>query len=862
MALPPQMTAQQIQEMLNIAAPTAGIAAPLPANLQMAGSNIGYIAGQRQAPYSPQELPEWMANFQQISPTLFAPNQGVFQQAPTVPSIQSTMPQGYMNEYADLERLFQESIAVDPSQFGDIYRGGTMLPRQTIDSGLDEQFDLAGAIAAGTALKEIYPYAEDVIKPVYDATEEFVQQELLDPAEEFVQQELLDPAEDIAKIPLQAIEDALPEIKKSQDETSFEKYIEDPFQEYIGEPFEKIVVEPIEKNVIEPIKESVVDPLVDKLSEFVNSSENLLDTLSGGANLLFDATGNIQNLIDNPTAVNSDKAVESVNAIGSALGAEGDVVPLPVEDALHDIGSVAAIGKALEDPSAANLAQAYAAADDLALTYTDINSLPAANMVGQIGTALAGIEALDGGIDSVGEAAAVAAATQAAAAIVEQVATDAAVKAAAASTAGAAGAASSFLGPVATIIAIEDILAEDLSVKDILQNLPLGIGRLFGGGGATFGTADLSRDSEGNYIIGAEASKNKGFQYILPETNVAGYVLKALEDRYGYEFDPDAWENVNKRVTFDTRSGKSLGQAFGKNKTQFGTTSQDIVVDALQKGALKATPNTPSGYLSNTDIDWGGLFAEAREKTGQSKAGTKDYYKTRAQIQKEREEQLAKETQLSLDALLIKQAELDKILKEPAPMPTAQRIAKRGEAEKIRSDIFQAQIDLSAISHQQRINEILGYHQQGSNLPIQRNDEIDAQANLTAQKAMKEAAEKYRAMTPEQREADKEAKKIAADKKAEEALLARISGEKWAADGKIKDYVSRLNRSEMFSERGDSELAKQEKKIAEEGFYNYYKKLLSVANKLDNANRPDEADRKRATAEYMLRESGLPAPSF
>ena len=621
MALPQQLTSQQIQEMLNVAAPTANVAAPLPANLQTAGSNIGYIAGQRQAPYSPEELPEWMANFQQISPTLFAPNQGVFQQAPTVPSVQSTMPQGYADEYADLERLFQESIAVDPSQFGDIYRSGTMIPRQTIDSGLDEQFDLAGALAAGAALKEIYPYAEDVIKPVYDATEEFVQQKLLDPAEEFVQQELLDPVEDIAKIPLQAIEDALPEIEKSQDETSFEKYVEDPFQEYIGEPFEKIVVEPIEKNVIEPIKESVVDPLADALSGLVGSSESFLDSVAGGADLLFNAVGNIQNLVDNPTAVNSDKAVESVNAIGSALGAEGDVVPLPVEDALHDIGSVAAIGKALEDPSAANLAQAYAAADDLALTLTDMKGLPAANMVGQIGTALTGIEALDGGIDSVGEAAAVAAATQAAAAIVEQVATDAAVKAAAVSTSNAAGAAGSFLGPVAAAISIENILAEDLSVKDILQNLPLGLGRVFGGGGSSFGTADLARDAQGNYIIGAEKSKNKGFKYILPETNAAGYVLKALEDRYGYEFDPNAWEKVNKRVTFDTKGGK--------NKTPFGRTSQDIVVDALQKGALKATPNT------STDIDWTSLFTEAREKSGQSGAGTKTYYKTRAQIEME-----------------------------------------------------------------------------------------------------------------------------------------------------------------------------------------------------------------------------------
>ena len=593
MALPQQLTSQQIQEMLNVAAPTANVAAPLPANLQTAGSNIGYIAGQRQAPYSPEELPEWMANFQQISPTLFAPNQGVFQQAPTVPSIQSTMPQGYADEYADLERLFQESIAVDPSQFGDIYRGGTILPRQSVSVPQQDEFENLPAILAGAgAISNLYPYVEDV-----------------------------------AKIPLQAAEAALPKIEKSPEENVFEKYVEDPFQEFIGQPFEKIVVEPIEQNVIEPIKESVVDPIANSLSGIVESSKSFLDDAAGGADLLFNATANIQNMIDNPSAINSDKAVESVNAIGSALNSKGDVVPLPVEDALHDIGSVAAIGKALEDPSAANLAQAYAAADDLALTYTEMNSLPAANMVGQIGTALAGIEALDGGIDSVGEAAAVAAATQAAAAIVEQVATDAAVKAAAASTAGAAGAASSFLGPIATAIAIENILAEDLSVKDILQNLPLGLGRVFGGGGSTFGTADLARDAEGNYIIGAEKSKNKGFEYILPETNAAGYVLKALEDRYGYEFDPDAWENVNKRVTFDTKGGKDT--------TPFETTSQDIVVDALQKGALKATPNT------STDIDWTGLFTEAREKSGQSGAGTKDYYKTQAQIEQEKRAAMA-----------------------------------------------------------------------------------------------------------------------------------------------------------------------------------------------------------------------------
>ena len=697
MVLPPQITPEQLQEMLNIAAPSSDVPPPLAANFQTAGSDIGYIAGQRQTPYSPEELPEWMANFQQISPTLFAPSQGVFQEAPIVPSIQSTMPQNYADEYADLERLFQESIAVDPTQFGDIYRSGTMLPRQSIEGISGSQSDpvstlpaaiLLGGMLADTEGKfeEFYDPAEefvqqkvldpveefvqqkvldpveDTFKIVADPTEEFVQQKILDPVEdtfkivadpveEFVQQKVLDPVEDtfkfvadpveetvqqyvldpveevtqqyvldpiedIAKIPLRAIESILPEVKDSTEENFFEKYVEDPFQDYIGQPFEEAIIEPIEQNIIEPIKESFVDPLADKLTDIVESGENLLGGIAGGTELLFDATGDIANMVANPSAINSDKAVESVNAIGSALGSEGDIVPLPIEDALHDMGSVAALAKALEDPTSANLAQAYAAADDLALTYTDMNSLPAANMVGQIGTALAGLEALDGGIDSVGEAAAVASATKAAAAIVEQVATDAATKAAASSVASAAGAASSFLGPIATAIAIEDILAEDLSVKDILQGLPLGLGRIFGGGGSSFGEANLARDEGGSYIIGSEKSKNKAFEYILPETNAAGYVLKTLEDQYNYEFDPDAWEKVDKQITFDTKSGK--------DKTPFGTTSQDIVVDALQKGALKPTADSP------TDIDWSSLFADARQNTGQSKKGTKLYHPSEA----------------------------------------------------------------------------------------------------------------------------------------------------------------------------------------------------------------------------------------
>ena len=534
-------------------------------------------------------------------------------------------------------------------KFQEVYEPVEEFVQQKVLDPVEDTFKIVADPVEEFVQQSVLDPAEDAFKFVADPVEEFVQQSVLDPAEdafkfayepieELVQQSVLDPIEDIAKIPLGAVEEVLPEVDIN---IEYKDFLASPTEEGITEP--SVITEPAftEDTKMFDYEDGKLDinitlpkfDIPEKLEEILDSISSGTGKLTQTAGAVGDAYVNLQNLTENPSGDVAEKAIESINKaydtatkstdvkkIGSEIidsGETGRIIPPAVADTVISAADTLAIVNALEDPSAKSITTAYSAADNLVERFgSDGMGLPAGQSIGLIGTALTGIEALDGGIDSAGDAAAVAAGAKAAANLVEQVATDAATKAAAGSVANYAGAASSFLGPAATAIAIEDILAEDLSVKDILQGLPLGLGRVFGGGGSSFGEANLARDESGSYIIGSEKSKNKAFEYILPETNAAGYILKTLEDQYNYEFDPDAWETVNKQITFDTKGGK--------DKTPFGTTSQDIVVDALQKGALKPTADSP------TDIDWSSLFADARQNTGQSEKGTKLYHPSEA----------------------------------------------------------------------------------------------------------------------------------------------------------------------------------------------------------------------------------------
>ena len=299
MAVPQTLSFEELQDILNVAAPT-GISAPsimaappmLPTP-QTAGSSIAYIARPSftQA-YSPENLPEFMKDFEQISPTLFAPSQGVFAQAPEVDTIQPLMPQQYVDEYADLERAFQESIALDPTMFGGGYRSGLYMPIQTLPAREgDGVFDIAESLAAVAGLRELYPYAEEAVQKAYDPVEETVQQKALDPAEdafkvvadpteEFIQQILLDPAEDVAKIPLKEVEKLLPEIDVNIDYKTISEILSgEPAPEAVPEPTPEPAPEPAADPVEEVVQQVALDPAEDLLKVVGDPTEEFIQQI-------------------------------------------------------------------------------------------------------------------------------------------------------------------------------------------------------------------------------------------------------------------------------------------------------------------------------------------------------------------------------------------------------------------------------------------------------------------------------------------------------------------------------------------------------------------------------------------------------
>lgn len=596
MALPQQLTSEQIQEMLNVAAPSAGIAAPQLSSMQ--GSSIGYIDRPSYgSPYSPENLPPFMADFQQISPTLFAPNQGVFAQAPMVDSIQPQMPQQYIDEYADLERAFQESIAIDPTQFGDIYRGGLFMPMQTIEGGApQDQFDIAQSLAAVAGLKELYPYAKEAVQKVYDPVEEAIQQTVLDPTEEIIQQYALDPIEDVAKVPLQATEEALK-----------------PFVGQVGEIISP-VIKPIDENVIQPIKETIIDPIGDKLSDLINSDSPLLDSLAGGLQQATDAYGSIENLIENPSGATAEKAIDSINSVGESLGSEELIVPPVVGESLVAAGNISAIANALDDPTAKNLTNAYAAADDIAMNYTQLGGLPAGDAIGSIGQVLTGLEALEGGIESPAEAINVVNAAN----LVSGFASNLMAGQGAATAASGAAAAgfvpesfTNFLGPVGTIAGIVGGLKAVSSLAKggaageyprVVGDFEVEGGRLKAGGNVD--AADVSEGGDAGRVNQnwAQQTFDSGAQ-----------MTNDLIDNYGFQLDESKAGNLL----------KIQSSSYYNKEGKLPMNAPDLVVKLIQSGALKPTENTPQEILTSNEAF--GSFLEGRLAKGQDEYAAKIY---------------------------------------------------------------------------------------------------------------------------------------------------------------------------------------------------------------------------------------------
>jgi hypothetical protein len=600
MAVPQTLSFEELQDILNVAAPT-GVSAPsitaAPPTLatpQTAGSSIAYIdrPSFTQA-YSPENLPEFMKDFEQISPTLFAPSQGVFGQAPDVDTIQPLMPQQYVDEYADLERAFQESIALDPTMFGDMYRSGLYMPVQTLPSAPeDEPFDLAGSLAAAEALRQIYPIAEEPLgeveeaikRGVVDPTEEFIQQKMLDPTEdafkavadpveEFVQQYALDPTEDVLKAPLQAAEKALEPVVEAIDIA-----IDTP------EPIKKI--EDVAKAIPEKLDELVQTP--ETIKSFEDSAKSFLDTLPDTTTNLVSTYADVENMIENPSAENVDKAVQAINDIGFDAGATAPVVPPAVGEGLSVVADIDAIIDAFENPDAESLTNAYAAADGLAATYTEAGGLPAGEAIGEVATIFTGLEALDGGIESAADAVNVVNAANAVASM------------AGATTTSAAGVTAGFLPP--SVTAALGPISMILSAPSIIKSIS---SLAKGGAAGTYeriqGEFDLKdgKFAVGGGVRGADTNRSFGDKYAQETMNSGVSMANSLVDDYGFEIDQQALNAAPENIMRLQTSGYYNREG----RAQYGSSvgSADFVVKLLQNGVLKPTENTPPEILASNE---------------------------------------------------------------------------------------------------------------------------------------------------------------------------------------------------------------------------------------------------------------------
>lgn len=591
MELPPQMTQEELERLMNVANPmaTSNVGIPVMPTGDVAGSAITYFKRPENISYSMENLPLWMQDFKQVSPTTYAPDQGVFNAAPIIESIQATMPQDYIEQYQPLEQAYQESLGIDPSMFGGEYRSGIYMPTQTMPERDSEgAFDIAGALAASEALRKLYPYAEETAKAIYDPVEEFMQQNVLEPTEEFVQQKALDPAEDAFKVVADPLEEAV------------QQYVLDPTEDVLKAPLQAAeeslepVVEAIDIAIDtpEPIKkiEDVAKAIPEKLDELVqtpetikafeDSAKSFLDTLPEATKNLVSTYADVENMVKNPSAENVDKTVRAINDIGFDAGATAPVVSPVVGEGLSFVADIDAIIDAFKNPDAESLTNAYAAADGLAATYTEAGGLPAGEAIGQVGTIFTGLEALDGGIESAAEAVNVVNAANAVAGM------------AGATTTSATGATSAGFLPAG----LGTFFAAASLVKPISSALK-------GGSAGTY--ARIQGDFElkdGRFAVGggvraADTYRGVGDKFAEETMNSGVSMANSLVDDYGFEIDEQALKDAPSNIM----SLQTSQYYLDRHAKGSSVGSEDFVVKLLQNGALKPTENTPSEILTSNE---------------------------------------------------------------------------------------------------------------------------------------------------------------------------------------------------------------------------------------------------------------------
>ena len=564
MALPEMLSFEDLQDILNLSAPT-GVSAP-PAMPQIEfmgvpttvgvpslvdapamplgdilGSQITYIDRPQNITYSPENLPEFMKDFEQISPTLFAPSQGVFGQAPEVDTIQPLMPQQYVDEYADLERAFQESIALDPTMFGGAYRSGIYMPTQTIGDEAPEEgvFDVAGAAAAAQVLSDMFPRIE---KPEVDLPEI----------------DLGEPEIDVPSIGLPEVDVSLPSADISIPEI-------DPSLPDLSD-----VLPDIDLPSIDVPSGGILSDLIPDFNLPDISLPEIPDIVEESTQ----AVGEIINLVEDPSVKAAGEAIEQINIAGKEGGLEDDIIAGGTETFVTTMAAGAAISDAIEDPDAANLAQAYEAVDYLTNTYAGKDLLSGGDLAGDFGAILSGIDVLEDGIESPADALAVAKAAQSIGALTGSQATF-----------DVASSMASFLSPISTIAALGQGIkvVSDLWQGGAKGEYPNSYGSV-SYDGTSFTSGNYGGGDGANSAWGESASK------------AAAKTLNRMKNTYGFNIDANKAQEV-----LDSGVGNIASNPYYNTKANRSNGPQKVMYELLKSGAITPTEATPEKYLQSTE---------------------------------------------------------------------------------------------------------------------------------------------------------------------------------------------------------------------------------------------------------------------
>jgi hypothetical protein len=597
-------------------------------------NSIGYIPKFAPEPYSADNLPEFMRRSYTQIPGVegYVAKSGLSPFDPFEGDVQSLFAPNYNQRAAELEQKFQQEMAIQPEMFSRTFTPGYMIPRLDggmPDSGLDE------ALAVGALSQLMLPEvkAPEVDVPDIDIPAPQVEVPGIElesftfepPKISFPPFGPIDPPDvDFGlDVDIPSIDVSLPDVDVDLPDVDLGLGIAG-----LGLTLPEFDIDGIDFGGLDF---GISDKIKDIIPEGLGTAEDAIKSAK-----------DIKDALDDPHAKNTLDAVEGINE-----RYDTQVLPGEVAGALTDVSAIIGIGNALDDPSVSNLAEGYEDLVYLADNYTD-NILPGSDVAGTVGSIAGGLEALEGGIDTPEEAIKVAAGANDIYGVTQNLKSGMDVGSSL-SNAGqsgfvsgdAIGSAGAIVGGLAALEGGIDDVGEAVQVGNAVASVgalmgsgaaataltflgPVGavlaVGNMLGVGdsGSTYGNAVLGRKEDGTYSIESESSKNKGFQQTIPEAHTAGVILNELEQAYGFEFNEDKWNDVNTRVDFD--SGATV------------RTANDVVIDALEKGALVPTADTP------VDLDFESIFSSARDRV--SNAGesawksksTSDFYMTRRDV--------------------------------------------------------------------------------------------------------------------------------------------------------------------------------------------------------------------------------------